>query len=166
MKHPLRITLLAILLATPAVLAGSAKAADSVVGTGNCILANGGHVTRPAGSTIVIRNGYQTQNYGLLNVWLGAQTTTLSVNGGPAVDVSDLYAAPVRTGDGLWLASELYPTGVTLANPGDTLTFRITISVSHFIVDVTNGIEGYEPGKPLTGGPGVTWDAACTITAV
>jgi hypothetical protein len=168
MKHGLRrqVALVAALLTMSAVLAGSATAADTFVGTGNCILANGGHVERPAGSTIVIRNGYQTKNYGLLNVWLGAQTTTLSVNGGAPVDVSNLYGAPTQLSNGLWLASETYPTGVTLANPGDTLTFRITISVSHRIADVTNGIEGYDPGKPLFGGPGVIWDATCTVTAV
>jgi hypothetical protein len=135
------------------VLAGSAAAADSLVGTGNCILANGGHVERPAGSTIVVRNGYQTKNYGLLGVFLAAQTTTLPVNGGAPVDVSNLYGAPTQLSDGLWLASETYQTGVMLVNPGDTVTFRITMSVSHQITDVTNGIDGYEPGRPLFGGP-------------
>jgi hypothetical protein len=148
------------------VLAGSAAAADSLVGTGNCILANGGHVERPAGSTIVVRNGYQTKNYGLLGVFLAAQTTTLPVNGGAPVDVSNLYGAPTQLSDGLWLASETYQTGVMLVNPGDTVTFRITMSVSHQITDVTNGIDGYEPGRPLFGGPGVIWDASCTVTAV
>ena len=43
-----QVAFLAILLASSAVLAGSAAAADSVVGVGNCILANGGNVQRPA----------------------------------------------------------------------------------------------------------------------
>jgi hypothetical protein len=145
---------------------GTASAADSVVGVGNCILANGGQVTRPAGSTIVIRNGWTTKNYGIGVEFLGAQTTTLSVNGGPTVDVSNKYLPPTKQSDGHYTAYVFYPTGVMLANPGDTMTFAITVSASHLLADVTNGFEGFDPGKPLFGGPGVVFGGTCTVTAV
>lgn len=152
-------------LATAAVLPGWASAADNEVGVGNCLLANGGSVTRPAGSTIIVRNGWSTKNYGLNREFVNAQTTTLSVNGGPTVDISTLYGQPTQL-SGTWVSYEYYPTGVTLANPGDTMRFTITISVSHQIADVTNGLEGYDPGPPLFGGPGVILSGTCTVTAV
>src|SRR5262249_54018133 len=133
-----------------AVLASSAAAADSVVGATNCLLVNGGQVTRPAGSTIVVRNGFATKNQGLGVNSLGAQTTTISVNGGSAVDISGLYGPPTRQSDGSWVTNAFYATGVTLANPGDTMTFAISVSASHLITDVQS-----EPGQPLFGGPGV-----------
>lgn len=144
-----------------AVLAGSAAAADSVVGTSNCLLANGGQVTRPAGSTIVVRNGFATKTYGLGVNFLNAQSTTVSVNGGPAVDISALYGAPAEPIGGTWQTNAYYETGVTLTNPGDTMTFTISVSVSHLITDVQA-----EPGKPLFGGPGVIFSGTCTVTAV
>jgi hypothetical protein len=144
-----------------AALAGSAAAADSVVGASNCLLANGGQVTRPAGSTIVVRNGFSTKSYGLGINFLGTETTRLSVNGGPAVDISQLYGAPVQQSDGSWRSDAFYGTGVTLAHPGDTMTFAISVSVSHLIADVQA-----EPGKPLLSGPGVIFSGTCTVTAV
>lgn len=147
-------------MAVAAVLASSAAAADSVVGAANCLLANGGQVTRPAGSTIVVRNGFSTKTYGLDADFLNAQATSLSVDGGPAIDISGLYGKPTQQADGSWRTDAYYPTGVTLANPGDTMTFTISMSVSHVIADV-----GPEPGKPLFGGPGVIFSGTCTVTA-
>jgi plastocyanin len=80
---------------------------------------------------------------------------------GPTVDVSGQYGAPTQQADGSWVSYGFYPTGVTLANVGDTMTFTITISVSHRIADVTS-----EPGVPLFGGPGVVLGGTCTVTAV
>jgi hypothetical protein len=143
------------------VLTGSAAAADSVVGAPSCLLANGGQITRPAGSTIVVRNGFSTKSYGLGVDFLNAQTTTISVNGGPAVDISSLYGAPTQQSDASWQSNAFYATGVTLASPGDTMTFAISVTVSHQFADVQAA-----PGKPLFGGPGVIFSGTCTVTAV
>lgn len=151
-------------LVLPAVVLGFAggaatAASDSVVGASNCLLVNGGQVTRPAGSTIVVRNAFAWKNYGLAVDFLTAQTTTLSIDGGPAVDISGLYAT--QPSDGGWGSYAFYATGITLANPGDTMTFTISVSVSHLITDVQP-----EPGKPRFGGPGVIFGGTCTVTAV
>jgi hypothetical protein len=158
MRKAIALTVMAMGVA--AVLASSTAAADSVVGATNCLLVNGGQVTRPAGSTIVVRNGFATKNYGIDVNFLNAQTTTLSVNGGPAVDISGSYGAPTQVSDGSWRSDAFYATGVTLANPGDTMTFTISVSVSHRVADVQS-----EPGQPLFGGPGVIFSGTCTVTA-
>lgn len=155
------IAAITVALAFAAAFASSAAAADSLVSTSNCLLVNGGNVTRPAGSAIVVRNGYSTKTYGLDVDFLKAQTTTLSINGEPAVDISGLYGAPAQQSDGSWRSDALYATGITLANPGDTMTFTISVSVSHLIADVQP-----EPGRPLFGGPGVIFSGTCTVTAV
>ena len=155
------IAAITVALGIAAAFASSAAAADSVVGATNCLLVNGGQVTRPAGSTIVVRSAFATNNYGLSVAFRAAETTTVSVNGGPAVDISGLYEAPAQPNGGSWGSVALYPTGVTLANPGDTMTFSISVSVSHLIADVQP-----EPGRPLFGGPGVIFSGTCTVTAV
>ena len=159
MRKVIATTLVAAALAV--VVANSATAADSVVGATNCLTVNGGQVTRPAGSTIVVRNGFSTKTYGLNVDFLKAETTTISVNGGPTVDISSLYGAPTQPSDGTWVSNAFYATGVTLANPGDTMTFTISVSLSHRFADVLAG-----PGQPLFGGPGVIFSGTCTVTAV
>src|SRR6476646_2854370 len=72
--------------------AATASAAESIVGAGGCILGQGGHVTRPAGSTITIRWGYSESNRGILKSFLNTQSTSISVNGGQPVDMSDAYS--------------------------------------------------------------------------
>ena len=158
----MRKVIAAALVATSiaAMIASSATAADNVVGATNCLIVNGGQVTRPAGSTIVVRNGFATKTYGLNVDFLKAETTTISVNGGPAVDISNLYGAPMQPNGGGWVSNTFYPTGVTLANPGDTMTFTISVSLSHRFADVMA-----DPGQPLFGGPGVIFSGTCTVTA-
>ena len=127
----------------------TAFAVDGVnVGAGGCILGQGGHVIRPAGSTITIRWGVFETNKGVAMNYLNAQSTSIVVNGGQPVDVSGDYGAPVL-GDGTWTTLVLYPTGVTLANPGDTLTFSILVSLDRPLVEVTNGLDGFTPGLPI-----------------
>ena len=62
------------------------------------------------------------------------ETTTLTINGS-ATDVSSLYGPiqTVPTQYGPWYVSSYdYPTGITLANPGDSLVFTEAISVSWY----------------------------------
>jgi len=159
--HKAKIATALAVTAIAAAFASSAAAADSVVGAPGCLLGNGGQVTRPAGSTIVVRNGFATKTYGLGVNFLNAETTTISVNGGPAVDISSLYGAPTQESDGSWESNAFYATGVNLANPGDTMTFTISVSLAHRFADVQ-----LEPGQPLFGGPGVIFSGTCTVTAV
>lgn len=164
-----RLTLVAVAMtATVAVFAvGQASAADVNVGAGGCILTNGGHVTRPAGSTITIRWGVFETNKGIAMSYLTAQSTSISVNGGEPVDVSGSYGAPTLQPDGTWTTAVSYPTGVTLANPGDTFTFSITVSLDHSLAEVTNGLDGFTPGPPIFWPEGSTYiSGTCTVTAV
>src|SRR6266516_4538273 len=141
----------AVLAFSPAL----ASAADSVVGTGGCVLVNGGQVTRPAGSTIIVRYGWGDVIRGNLVDFLHAQTTTLSINGGAPIDVSGLYPPPTQSPlfPSGWSSIWLYPTGITLANAGDSVTWTVTVSVSHTLAEVT-GV----PASPAIGGPGVLFD--------
>jgi hypothetical protein len=72
--------------------------------------------------------------------------------------------------NGTWLSTWVYPTGITLANPGDTLTFTVTTTLSHLFAEETNGPVGFGlgflPGLPIFSGPGVYFTGSCTITAV
>jgi hypothetical protein len=144
MKRPLLVleaaTALAVLML--AVGATPASAADTTVGTAACVLGMGGHGTVPAGSTITVRYGNAEVNRGMLTDWLGAQTTTLALNGAVPIDVSNLYSAPTQRprGDFVdWVSSWNYPTGITLASPGDSMTFTVTSALSHLFAEVFNG---------------------------
>src|SRR6266542_1698939 len=66
----------------------------TVVGAFGCIVNNGGHVTRPAGSTIVIRQGIGEQTLGILNNFRQAQTTIVSVNDNQMFNATNQWAAP------------------------------------------------------------------------
>jgi hypothetical protein len=107
---------------------------------------------------------------------LNDQTTVVSVNGGPPVDISSLYSAPGQTQPfggapaGAWLSYWVYPTGVTLASPGDTLTFTVTIALHHLFAEEFNGPFGFSLGFP----PGTVFFTpsstgigtyTCTVTA-
>jgi len=115
-------------------------------------------------------------NRGVLTNLLNDQTTVVSVNSGPQVDISSLYSAPSQTQPfggapaGAWLSYWVYPTGITLANPGDTLTFTVTITLQHLLAEELNGplgfSLGFSPGTvnftPSSTGIGTY---TCTVTA-
>ena len=145
---------LALLFAVAALGVPASASADgtSTVGAYGCFLA-GGQVTRPAGTEIVARFGWAATNFGLVHDFLQAQTTTLSVNGGTPVDVSDRYGAPAGS-QGDVGAFVNVPTGVVLS-AGQSMTFEYVVSVSHLIFD----------GESF-GGPGVLADLTCTVTGV
>ena len=96
--------------------------ADSVTTVPSFFCAGGAHVAyRPAGSTIVIRSRWAEQTLGTLTSFLNAQTTTLSINGGPPIDGTNLYSVPffVPASPSVWIAGFDTPTGITLRSPGD-----------------------------------------------
>ena len=142
--------------------AAPASAATIVVNPFQCASA-GGAVSQPAGSTIVIRQGLAEQTRGGLTALLNAQTTTVSLNGGTAVDLTDAWSAPVLLGSDDWLTTVEYPTGVTLA-AGQSLTIAFTISLAHRVPEVLIPPLGGEPGKPAFNEGTQTW--ACTVTGV
>jgi len=128
-------------------------------------LSNGGHVTRPAGSTIIIRQGVGEQTLGILQNYLQAQTTITSVNDAQMVDVSDQWGAPVFVPQGFWLATIEVPTGVTLAQPGDQMRFTFAEVLATKVPEVFNPAAGGQPGQPLPNGPGLVFGGTCTVTA-
>lgn len=136
--------------------------AASVVNAFGCHL-NGGQVSRPAGTEIVVRQGWSAKTHGLAMDFVQAQTTTVSVNGGAPVEISDGYSRPefIAGSPSDWVTRVEYPTGEVLA-PGESMTFRFVWSVSHRIHD---GLlfENGEFGKPLFGGPGTLLDVTCTV---
>jgi len=165
MKHPLRRRLAwagAPLVAALAVAVSPANAATSFVNPFLCA-SGGGIVTRPAGSTIVIRQGLAEQTRGGLTALLQAQTTTVSVNGGSPVDLSGDWAVPTTPSADGWLTTVEYPTGITLA-AGQSLTVVFTITVAHVVPEVLLPQLGGEPGKPAFSEGTQTW--ACTVTGV
>jgi DNA-binding beta-propeller fold protein YncE len=137
--------------------------ATSVVNAFGCQL-NGGQVFRPAGTEIVVRQGWGTSNRGLAMDFIQAQTTTVSVNGGAPVEISDGYnqPQPIEGSPSSWVTRVEYPTGMVLA-PGESMTFRFVWSVSHRLHDGIS-FENGEFGKPLFGGPGTSLDVSCTVT--
>ena len=65
--------------------------AEVIVRVTVCTLEDGGPPTVPAGSRIVLRFGWAQKNKGLVQNFLKAQTSTVSLNGGAPIDVSDSY---------------------------------------------------------------------------
>jgi hypothetical protein len=62
-----------------------------------------------------------------------------------------------------------FPTGITLTNPGDSLTVTFTVSLAHQLAEELNGpvgfALGFQPGPPIFSGPGVVINGTCTVTA-
>ena len=139
------------------------------VGGFGCILGSGQR-TVPAGSTIVIRFGFTDFNRGELTNLLLDQATTLSLNGGTPIDVSGLYPTPTQLPGSTWETLAFFNTGITLANPGDSMTFSLTVSLARQYADEMNGPaafdQGFTPAPPVFSGPGAIADGTYTVTAV
>lgn len=135
------------------------------VGAFNCIVVHNGHVAVPVGSTIAIRQGIAEQTLGILQNFLGAQTTIASVDNALMSDASNLWRAPFQTPEGYWETILLEPTGVTLANPGDTMRFTFALLLSTKVPEIFNPAAGGEPGQPVSNGPGLVFGGTCTVTA-
>jgi len=142
---------------------GTARADTAIVPAFVCAQLSGGNATVPAGSQVVAQR-WEAKTRGLVQTFLNAQTTTISVNGGEPVDVSADYApiAPTSTGD-LYFTRVLYDTGVTLS-AGESMTFNLVITLSHRLHDGFTLADG-DSHKPLFFGPGDTFEFPCTVTA-
>jgi hypothetical protein len=153
--------LLVICVISAGIAASTAQAADVNVNPFICNDFQAGHLTVPAGSTIVIRQGVSEQTLGILHSYLNAQTTTISVNG-TTVDVSDAWPIPARRPQGDWATFITYPTGITLG-AGESLTVVWVTTLAHVVPEVFNPAAGGEPGQPLFNAGSVTY--TCTVTA-
>jgi hypothetical protein len=136
----------------------------TLVSAFGCIVNNGGHVTRPAGSTIIIRQGIGEQTHGILTNFLQAESTITSVNDGQMADVSNQWAAPFLSG-GFWFTFIEVPTGVTLAQPGDQVRFTFAALLASKVPEIFNPAADGQPGQPLFNGPGLLFGGTCTVTA-
>jgi hypothetical protein len=124
----------------------------------NCIGANGGHKTVPAGSTVVIRQSFVDPRPGVLTSLVGAQTTLISVNDAQMSDVSNQWPGPVPAPGNFFAITLAVPTGVTLANPGDQMRYTFSVTLAKTIAP--------NPGDPSTlGKPGLVFGGTCTVTA-
>ena len=153
---------LALLLALAALAVPAAASAEtSTVNAFACASIHGGAVTVPAGTQVVVTEGWATKSLGLTQDFLKAQTTTISVNGGPALDVSGFWGPP-ESHPLAWETSFSYPTGIVLGT-GESLTFTVTTSISHRLLDGLFFASG-TGGKPLFSDPGTLFEFSCTVT--
>ena len=105
-------------------------AEQSVVDVFPCTFGEGGESTVPAGSRVVLALGWAAKNRGLVQNFLQAQTTTISIDGGAPVDLSDAYSAIEPLPDGGFATRIRHDTGVTLS-VGESLQVGGTLAVSH-----------------------------------
>jgi len=138
----------------------AAAGTPTIVGAVHCVM-SGGHVTRAAGSQIVVAVGWVAKTQGLVQDFLNAQTTTVSVNGGVPVDVSGGYIPIFPLGTD-FATRVFYDTGITLG-VGDSLRFEVAMSMSHRMLDGLT-FASDENDKPLFFGPGVAFVFPCTVT--
>jgi hypothetical protein len=156
---------LGVLVAVAALVAtATATAADVIVNP--YFGCGGGTRTVPAGSTIVIRQGWVAANRGLAQDFEGAVTTVLTIDGANRADADDPgYGSLIGNPDG-WTWRWSYPTGITLG-AGDSMSFTFDWIVSHPIHDgIVLG--GDHDMRPALGGPGSVFGGplACTVTGV
>ena len=127
-----------------------------------CLTVLGGQRFVPAGSEILIRQGYASTAAGGVKAFLGAQTTAVSVNDGLMTDVSDGWAeVPVEAGS---LARVTHATGVTLRAPGDSMRFTFALVFNRPLLDPSD-YDGDGKLDPNLGGPGLSFGGTCTVTA-
>jgi hypothetical protein len=126
-----------------------------------CTFAEGGECTVPAGSRVVLGLGWAAKNRGLVQDFLKAQTTTISINGAAAIDISDSYGALEPFPDGGFASFLRHDTGVALS-VGESLQVDGTVAVSHVVPDgvvdeQTHRQAFFRPEEPL--------QIQCRITA-
>jgi hypothetical protein len=135
----------------------------AVVSPFGCAVIRGGQVNRPAGALIQIVQAWQTKNKGLLVDFLQAQTTTVSVNGGALIDLSDAYSAPADLA-AVFSSAASYDTGIALA-VGESMSIVFVIELSHRVHDGFTFAE-QDTHRPLFFGPGEAFEFVCTVTGV
>jgi hypothetical protein len=137
--------------------------AEKIVHVFSCS-AEGGQTTVPAGSRIVLLFGWGAKKKGLVQDFLNAQTTTISLNGAAPIDVSDSYSEIEKLPkaifpDGGFGSNVRHDTGVTLS-AGEALQADGTIVVSHPIPDFFD-----DAHRPVLIQPGQAASFSCRITA-
>jgi hypothetical protein len=159
----------AVVAALAAQPAASDTGPTAVVSAYGCIVTNGGAITRPAGSTIVVRQGWAEQTRGIDQDFLNHETTLLSLDGAPPTDVSDQWSAPTQVDLGfpelVWESSIERDTGMTLAHPGDHMQFNFSLSVTSAVPEIFNPAIGGPARGPTFNGPGLIFGGTCTVTA-
>jgi hypothetical protein len=131
----------------------------------------GGQTTRPAGTELRLRDGEDSYTFGNLVAWLGAETTTASINGGPVIDLTNNFD-PITFEDPFYVTRNSYDTGIVL-QPGVSVSFLYDLELSHQVAFSTN-VGNVNPGdhpvffEPTTtialGFPAAPW--SCTVTGV
>jgi hypothetical protein len=129
-------------------------AEEIIVGLIPCTFAEGGECTVPAGSRVVLALGWVATNRGLVQNFLQAQTTTISIDGAAPVDISDSYSAIEPFPDGGFASRIRHDTGVTLS-AGESLQVDGMLAVSHVVPDgavdeTTHRPVFFRPGEPLS----------------
>lgn len=119
----------------------------------------GGETTVPAGSTIVLLFGWVAKNRGLVQSFVNAQTTTISLNGAAPIDVSDSYSDIKEVPGGFFATNVRHHTGVTLS-AGKSLQADGTIAISHPIPDFFD-----DAHRPVLVQPDDPISFSCRITA-
>ena len=149
---------LTALLALPTV----ARAQTAVVPAFPCAVIFGGQWTVPAGSDVVVAQRWEAKNTGLVQAFLNAQTTTLTVDGGAPLDISGEYVPISAAPGGGYFTRVAHDTGITLG-AGDSLTFNVVISFSHRVLDGFT-LADETSHRPLFFGPGVAFEFPCEVT--
>ena len=108
--------------------------AEEVVHVYRCTDQEGGKRTVPAGSRIVLQLGWAAKNIGLVQAFLNAQTTTISLNGAAPIDVSGSYGAIEEHPEGGFRSRVFHDTGVTLS-AGESLQADGTVVVANTVID-------------------------------
>ncbi len=134
---------------------------EEIVGLFPCTFGQGGQCTVPAGSRVVLTIGWAAKNRGLVQDFLNAQTTTISINGAAPIDISDSYGPIEPFPDGAFATRLRHDTGVTLS-VGESLQVDGMLAVSHVVPDAlldeqTHRQVFFRPGEPL--------QIQCRITA-
>jgi hypothetical protein len=128
-----------------------------------CLEGLGGRRFVPAGSEIVIRQGYASSAAGGVKPFLDVQTTALSVDDARMIDVSDAWFE-VDVPPPAALARVEHPTGVTLWEPGDSMRFTFALVFERPLLDPSD-YDGDGKLDPNLGGPGLAFGGTCTVTA-
>jgi len=156
-----KVVLLAV-LASWLLVPGIVYAQTAIVPAFVCAVIFGGSVTVPAGSEIVVAQRWGAKTRGLVQAFLNAQTTTIVVNDGAAIDVSGGYDPIASVPGGGYFTRVLQPTGVTVG-VGESMTFDLLLEFSHRLHDGYTFEDG-DSHKLLFFGPGVAFEFPCTVT--
>lgn len=130
-----------------------------------CLARPTAHVTRPAGSTIVISQGFATTAPGAVRGFVTSQTTAVSVNDDAMIDVSDRWSAPESLVGG-GSTRLLHDTTVTLEHPGDSMRFTFALILNRPFTDPSD-YDDPPDGKldPARLPKGLSFGGTCTVTA-